>query len=55
MFATNFPVDNAALFGKWTMKKMLETFHAIAAEFTPAEQDRLWRETALEAYRMKLE
>lgn len=52
MFATNFPVDNADLFGTWTMKDMLKTFHTIAKEFTPAEQARLWRETAIEAYRM---
>ena len=53
MFATNFPVDNADIFGTWTMKDMLKTFHAIAKDFTPEEQARLWRETALEAYRMK--
>ena len=52
MFATNFPVDNAEVFGTWTMKHMLDTFHTIAKDFTPEEQARLWRETALEAYRM---
>ena len=35
MFATNFPVDNADLFGTWTMKKMVETFNTIAKDFTP--------------------
>ena len=53
MFATNFPVDNAALFGTWTMKDMLKTFHEIAKDFTPEEQARLWRGTAVEAYRMQ--
>ena len=53
MFATNFPVDNADVFSAWTMKDMLKTFHEIASNFTPAEQARLWRETALEAYRMQ--
>ena len=53
MFATNFPVDNSINYGSWTMKKMLETFHEIAKEFTPNDQARLWRETAVEAYRMQ--
>lgn len=54
MFATNFPVDNAGLFGTWTMKRMYETFQAIGKGFTPEEQACLWRETALKAYRMDL-
>jgi hypothetical protein len=37
MFATNFPVDNMPMMGGWTMKRMLETFNAIAKDFTPAE------------------
>ena len=37
MFATNFPVDNAEVFGTWTMKHMLDIFHTIAKDFTPAE------------------
>ena len=53
MFATNFPVDNADVFSAWTMKDMLKTFHEIANNFKPEEQARLWRETALEAYRMQ--
>ena len=53
MFATNFPVDNSPIFCTWTMKKMLETFHEIAKGFSPEEQARLWRETAIEAYRMQ--
>ena len=53
MFATNFPVDNMPMMGGWTMKRMLETFNAIAKDFTPAEQARLFRETAIEAYRMQ--
>jgi predicted TIM-barrel fold metal-dependent hydrolase len=54
MFATNFPVDNADVFGTWTMKRMVETFNAIGKGFTPEEQACLWRETALKAYRMDL-
>ena len=53
MFATNFPVDNTEIFGAWTMKDMLKTFHQIANNFKPEEQARLWRETALKAYRMQ--
>ena len=53
MFATNFPVDNMPMMGGWTMKRMLETYNAIAKDFTPAEQARLFRETAIEAYRMQ--
>ena len=37
MFATNFPVDNNASMGGWTMKDMLKTFDAIAKNFTTAE------------------
>ena len=53
MFATNFPVDNMPMMGGWTMKRMLETFNAIAKDFTAAEQARLFRGTAIEAYRMQ--
>ena len=53
MFATNFPVDNADHNGNWTMKDMLKTFHEIANNFEPEDQARLWRETAVEAYRMQ--
>ena len=54
MFATNFPVDNADMFGAWTMQRMVDAFHAIDKDFTPEEQACLWRETALKAYRMDL-
>ena len=53
MFGTNYPVDNLPFLGGWTMKDMLKTFNAIAKNFTPEEQARLYYETALEAYRMK--
>ena len=53
MFATNFPIDNNANMGGWTMKDFVKVFKKIAKEFNPAEQARLWRETALEVYRMK--
>lgn len=53
MFATNFPVDNAEMFGTWTMKDMLEAFNTIGKDFTPAEQACLWRETAMKVYRME--
>ena len=39
--------------GGWTMKDFVKVFKKIAKEFTPADQARLWRETALEVYRMK--
>ena len=55
MFATNFPVDNAEFFGGWTMQRLLETFNCIAKEFSPAEKARLWRETALDVYRIDLD
>lgn len=54
MFATNFPVDNSEVFGKWTMPRMIEVMKSIAKNFTQAEQDCLWRETALKFYRMDI-
>ena len=53
MFATNFPVDAGSSFSSWTMKDLLKTFHELAKDFSPEDQARLWRETALEVYRMK--
>ena len=53
MFATNYPVDNNAMLGSWTMKDFLKTFNAIAKDFTPQEQTYLYSKTALEAYRME--
>ena len=54
MFGTNYPVDNMPFFaGGWTMKMFLETFAAIAKDFSPEDQERLYYRTALEAYRME--
>ena len=53
MFASNFPIDCNENMGSWTMKGYVEAFGTICREFTPKEQARLWRETALEVYSMK--
>ena len=37
MFGTNYPVDNMPFLGGWPMKRFLETFNAIAKDFSPED------------------
>ena len=53
MFGTNYFVDSMEQVGGWQMKKFVEVWAAICKGMTPAQQARLYRETAIEAYNME--